>query len=157
MKILIAGVGNILRGDDGFGNAVIARLNSLSLPAHVKTSEFGIAGIRLVQELMDGYDALIIVDAMQGGGAPGTLYVIEPQLPVITDANEMIGDLHQAEPYIALTMAKALRLLPARVTIIGCEPAEYDELKIGLSPAVERAVARAVSKIEQIIADSQSC
>jgi hydrogenase maturation protease len=155
-KIFVAGVGNILRGDDGFGNEVVGRLIATSsLPPHVKIAEFGIAGISLVQELLDGYDTLIILDAMNGGGPPGTLYVIEPQLPDIEKldpfAGENVQDMHQTEPLRALILAKALKILPGKVIVIGCQPSDSDELGIGLSPPVEAAVLKAMEKVVSLI------
>ena len=78
MRTLVAGFGNVLRGDDGFGVEVIRRLRESEVPtADVELMEVGTAGIRLAQELLTPYDRLIIVDAMTRGGAPGTVYVTE--------------------------------------------------------------------------------
>jgi len=157
MKILIAGVGNVLRGDDGFGVAVaqvIARGGIV--PGEVTVFESGIAGIPLVQELMDGYDALIVVDAVERGGAPGTIYVIEPDIPApgrIDPAalHQSLADAHYADPSRVLMLAKALGVLPPKVFIIGCQPAGYDELGAELSGPVRGAVAVAVERIETLI------
>ena len=157
MRILIAGVGNVLRGDDGFGVEVAQALSrSNNLPDGVTVFEGGIAGIALVQELMDGYDALIVADAVERGGAPGTIYVIEPD---ITDPSTLapaalhasLADAHYTEPSKVLVLAKALGVLPPQVFIVGCQPAGYDELGAELSDAVRAAVQVAISRIESLI------
>ena len=152
-SVLVVGVGNLLRQDDGFGIVVAQRLEALgNLPAGVRVTETGIAGVGLVQDLMDGYDALVIVDAVSRGGAPGTLYLLEPGVPDIrgwTDEERraFLADLHQVEPSKALGLAAALGVLPPTVRILGCEPADCDEAEIGLTPAVARAADLAVERV----------
>jgi hydrogenase maturation protease len=157
MRILIAGVGNVLRGDDGFGVEVAQSLvRRGGLPEGVTVFEAGIAGIPLVQELMDGYDALIIADAVERGGAPGTVYVIEPDIadPAPLDPaalHSSLADAHYTEPAKVLTLARALGVLPSEVVLVGCQPAGYDELGAELSEAVRDAVLVAVSRIESLV------
>jgi len=157
MKILIAGVGNLLRGDDGFGVEVGRRLlTGNDLPSGVKVLEAGISGISLVQELMQGYNACIIIDAIKRNGSPGTLYLIKPEVPDLDSVGpeqhrDFLADMHFTEPSKALILAKALGVLPKKVLIIGCEPAIYDELGIGLSEPVGQAVARAVEEIAAVV------
>jgi len=152
-RVLVVGVGNLLRRDDGFGIVVAQRLEALgNLPAGVRVTETGIAGVGLVQDLMDGYDALVIVDAVSRGGAPGTLYLLEPGVPDIrgwTDEERraFLADLHQVEPSKALGLAAALGVLPPTVRILGCEPADCDEAEIGLTPAVARAADLTVERV----------
>lgn len=159
-KILIAGFGNILRGDDGFGVAVIKRLSACTdtkdLPDNVKVMEVGISGISFVQELMDVYDSLIVVDAVDRGGEPGTVYQIQPSITDLSsidmDAQRVyLGDMHYTEPSRALALAKVLGVLPSRVLIVGCQPLTTEELEIGLSPAVNKAVVKAVEQIRELI------
>ena len=144
-RVLVAGVGNVLRRDDGFGPAVAARLRDL--PAAVEVVETGIGGIALLQELMAGCDGLVLVDAVDQGAPPGTVFVIEPD---VEDA-EHVADVHLANPDRVLAMAKTLGCLPARVAIVGCQPADVDELEERLSPVVERAVAVATAKVEETV------
>ena len=144
-RILVAGVGNILRRDDGFGPVVVSRLGPL--PEGVDVVETGIGGIALVQELLAGYEGLVIVDAVDQGADPGTVFVIEPEI----GEPEHVPDIHLANPQRVLSMAKGLGILPARVVIIGCQPAEVDELGIGLSPVVERAVEVAAQRIRETV------
>jgi hydrogenase maturation protease len=143
-RVLVAGVGNVLRGDDGFGPAVIARLGDV--PPGVSTVETGIGGVALLHELMGGFDGLVLIDAVDRQAAPGTVFLVEPE---IGDAVH-VPDVHLANPDRVLSMAKTLGVLPARVVIVGCQPQGMDELGAGLSPRVERAVEIAVSKVREI-------
>ena len=147
LRTLVAGFGNELRADDGFGVAVIHRLQARGPVPGVNVIEIGTAGIRLAQELLTPYDRLVIVDAMARGGAPGTVYV------VAVDAVEAAGevDLHLAVPSRALAVAKALGALPREVFIVGCEPAEVDELTTELTPAVRAAVDTALEHIGRLL------
>ena len=144
-RILVAAVGNVLRRDDGFGAAVAARLSDL--PDGVGVVETGIGGIALLQELLGGWDGLVVVDAVDRGAEPGTVFVIEPEV----GEGEHVADIHLANPERVLTAAKALGCLPPRVRIVGCQPAEVDELDERLTPRVERAVAVAAAKVEEVV------
>jgi len=151
--VLVAGVGNVLRGDDGFGIAVVQQLAQRSdLPSTVKVVEVGIGGISLVQELLDGYDVLLIVDALDRGGAPGAIYLLEPQVPDLTQwpfeqRQDFLADMHMTTPSRALILARALGVLPPTVYLLGCQPTTCDDLVIGLSEPVERAVAPCVERL----------
>jgi hydrogenase maturation protease len=146
-RTLIAGFGNELRGDDGFGVVVVRRLQERALGCHVRLLEVGTGGLHLAQELMAGYDRVIIVDAMMRGGAPGDLYVI--QVESVEEAASI--DLHLAIPARALSVAKALGALPAETILVGCEPAEVEELRLGLTQPVERSVQIAMDRIDELI------
>ncbi|MDQ4077293.1 MAG: hydrogenase maturation protease [Chloroflexota bacterium] len=156
-RVLVAGIGNVLRGDDGFGPAVIQALQSVNgLPDGVHAVEVGIGGISLVHELMDGYDALIVVDAVDRGGALGSLYILEPEVPDVAtipalERRELAADMHQTVPGPALTMARAVGVLPPVVRIIGCQPAETEDFSTELSPSVQRAVPQAVESILTLV------
>jgi hydrogenase maturation protease len=157
MKILIAGVGNVLRGDDGFGVAVAHVLaEEYRCSDDVTVFEAGIAGIALVQELMSGYDALIVADAIDRREAPGTVYLIEPEPPDVdtigpAELHNSLVDSHYAEPSKVLLLAKALGVLPEKIFIIGCQPGGLDELGDNLSRPVKSAVRVAVKRIESLI------
>ncbi|MBA2765948.1 MAG: hydrogenase maturation protease [Actinomycetota bacterium] len=144
-RLLVAGVGNTLRGDDGFGPAVTELLGHL--PAGVDVIETGIGGIALLQELMAGCAGLILIDAVDRGAEPGTVFVLEPDVP----EGEHVPDVHLANPDRVLTMAKTIGVLPDRVRIIGCQPAEVDDLFETLSPPVQAALATAVTRIEETV------
>jgi hydrogenase maturation protease len=152
--VLIAGIGNVFLGDDGFGVAVARRLAERELPATVKVADFGIRGMDLAYELQEDYDAAVLVDAVPRGGEPGTLYVIEPEL----DAGGPVLDAHAMDPVRVLGLARTLGTLPSRVLVVGCEPAtasrpEDEELVMELSAPVEAAIGRAVELVEAVLED----
>ena len=121
-RILVAGIGNVFLGDDGFGVAVAGRLAAATLPPGVDVVDFGIRGMDLAYALRD-YDVAILVDAVPRGGAPGTLYVIEPEL----DADEAGPDAHGMDPVKVLALARGLGDPLPRVLVVGCEPAHGPE------------------------------
>lgn len=153
MRILVAGMGNALSGDDGFGVAVAHVLAARRLPPEVRVIEVGIGGIHLVQELMSGFDALIVVDAVERGAEPGTIFVLEPDVPEINSQNSqaLLADIHYTIPSRALMLAKALRVLPESVMLVGCQGELVDTLDLELTPVVKRSVGRAVERIEAMI------
>ncbi len=156
MKILVAGMGNILRGDDGFGIRVVAKLSEISeLPAGVEIYEAGIGGIALVQELMNGYDALIVVDAVEKFVEAGTLFVLKPlENQTEIEAGKLhqsMVDMHYADPSKVLLLAKALNVCPPKVFLVGCQPEYVDDATEGLRPPVERAVPHAVNQVLSLI------
>lgn len=144
-RVIVGCVGNVLRGDDGFGPAVAERLTGL--PDGARVVETGIGGIALLQEVLRGCDGLVLIDAVDRGAEPGTVFVIEPE---VLDG-EHVPDVHLANPERVLTMAKAMGALPERVLIVGCQPAEVDELGEGLSPRVARAVDIAAERVEHAV------
>ena len=143
-RVLVGCVGNVLRGDDGFGPTVAERL---SLPRGAKVVETGIGGIALLQELMAGWDGLVLVDAVDSGDAPGT---VTRTVPEVGEAVH-VPDVHLANPERVLSTAKGMGVLPGRIVIIGCQPADVDELGEGLSPPVERAVEIAAREVERTV------
>jgi hydrogenase maturation protease len=146
-RLLVACVGNVLRGDDGFGPAVAARLEG-SLPDGVELVETGIGGIALVQELLAGCEGLVLVDAVNEGASPGTVFRIEPEV----EKAAHVADVHLANPDRVLGMAKTMNALPERVVIVGCQPAAVDDLGEGLSPVVGAAVERAAEVVRETVA-----
>jgi hydrogenase maturation protease len=149
-RVLIAGMGNVLCADDGFGVAVANALMPHALASEVDVIEVGIGGMHVVQALMDGYDALIIVDAIDRGAQPGTLFVLEPHLALSEDTTVSIADLHLAVPARVLAVARGLGVLPPRVLLVGAQTATV-ELGLHMSEPVQRAVAGAVRQIVQIV------
>ena len=155
-RVLVAGMGNDLRQDDGFGIAVVRRFEVSSVPQGVRIYESGIAGIGLVQELMDGYEALIIVDATDRDTEPGTVFLLEAEVPTqeaMTEESrqEFLADTHLTVPSQALTLASALGILPQSVYILGCQPKECG-LGMELSEPVERGVTEAVERLRELTA-----
>ncbi|HTY55646.1 MAG TPA: hydrogenase maturation protease [Candidatus Binataceae bacterium] len=147
-KILVAGVGNIFLGDDGFGVDVAAHLRSQAIPAEVGVEDFGIRGVHLAYKLLEGYDLLIIVDALPLGAAPGTVCVFEPELD--SDPVELVSDAHSLNPHTVLAMAKTLGARIGRVVVVGCEPINLTE-GIGLSDPVAHAVHDAARVVRELI------
>ncbi len=153
MRILVAGVGNVLRADDAFGVEVARRMADLTLPAGVRVVETGIAGIALVQELQEGWDVLVVVDAVDYGRPPGTVMLIEPDvLDVSTlsvnDRSDLLADMHLATPERSMMLARALGVLPPTVLMVGCQIADPDAVGEGMTPAVTTAVDVAVQEIQ---------
>lgn len=147
-RILIVGVGNVLHGDDGFGVEMAWRLARQALPPGVKVMETGIGGMSIVQELMTGYDAVLVLDAYVSGGTAGEVRLLQPELPDLSmlDAHALrdyFADTHYATPVRALALLSQLGKLPPRVAFIGCEPEKHEELGIGLSVSVAAALEQA--------------
>jgi hydrogenase maturation protease len=153
MKILIACVGNIFLGDDGFGVEVAKRMACQSLPPDVSVKDFGIRGFDLAYALMDPHDLTILVDSCSRGGAPGTVYLIEPD-PVEDDSARPRLELHGMNPMSVLRMVKSLGGTPGPILIVGCEPAELgsdNDGQLGLSKPVQAAVEEAIALIESLV------
>lgn len=150
-RTLVAGFGNELRGDDGFGVLVIRRLEQETLPDDVQLLEVGTGGLRLAQELLTPYDHLIVIDAVTRGGLPGTLYTLE-----VTDVEASGGvDMHAAVPDRALAVAKALNALPRRVHLVGCEAGEVDELLAEPSAPVQQAIEQAALQVRRLVVEER--
>lgn len=153
--VLVAGIGNVFLADDGFGVEVARRLAQRELPAGVKVADFGIRGMDLAYELQEDYDAAILIDAVPRGQAPGTLYVIEPDL---VNA-EPVLDAHSMDPVRVLGLARTLGSLPPRVLVLGCEPGtgmsleDDEELVMELSAPVTAAIEKAVELAESLLED----
>ncbi len=153
MRVLIAGVGSVLRQDDGFGPAVLEQLKSVAADRPgVVLFEAGTSGMDLVAQLVDGYDAAIIIDAMDSGASAGTVTVFEPDLSALSarSSPEAI-DPHHAGPYEVLRMAAALNALPSRVWVVGCQPLSCAEFAMELSAPVRDAVPVAVARVELLL------
>jgi len=153
--ILVAGIGNIFLGDDAFGVEVARRLAGRKLPECVRVTDFGIRGFDLAYALQDGYETTILVDACPHGEAPGTLYVIEPDLKVLDDpeAPQAVVEAHAMNPMNVLRMARAMNIEVRNVLLVGCEPETLggEEGHMGLSAPVEAALDKAVQLVESVI------
>src|SRR5438128_11181411 len=121
-RVLVAGIGNIFLGDDGFGVEVARRLRDEQLPVGVDVADFGIRAVHLAYELADGrYDAVILVDAVPRGEAPGTLYVIEPD-EGIAAADVEAADAHSLTPVAVLGWLQRIGAKSGTITIVGGDP-----------------------------------
>ncbi|HVP64077.1 MAG TPA: hydrogenase maturation protease [candidate division Zixibacteria bacterium] len=153
-RILVAGIGNIFLGDDGFGVEVVNRLATHTLPDCVRVVDFGIRSYDLAYALMEAWDLVILVDALPGGGKPGTIYTVEPDLPERSAQGVFEIDAHMMNPESVLRMASALGGKLSRTLVVGCEPATVEcdeESGFGLSEAVQAAVDEAVRVVEEIV------
>jgi hydrogenase maturation protease len=153
-RILVAGIGNVFLGDDGFGVALAGRLARSTLPAGVEVVDFGIRGMDLAYALGEGYDAAVLLDALPRGRAPGTLYVIEPEL----DPSAVALDTHGMDPVKVLVLARTLGDLPPLILVVGCEPltrmSEDDEVIVAeLSEPVRAALDEAERLVESLLED----
>jgi len=148
-RILIAGVGNTWLRDDGFGGEVARRLQRLDLPEDVAVMDAGTGGLALAYEVMRGYEALVIIDASRQGGEPGTLYLIEPNEDSVEGSIEDGDSInpHGMDPKTVLRFVKSAGAWPARVIVIACEPAETEDIGLGLTSEVGEAVERAVELV----------
>ena len=149
-------MGNLLRGDDGFGVAVADALEDRDLPPAIEVVEVGISGVSMAQELLDEYDALVLVDAMERGEEPGTLYVERAEVPDLDgyskrEIGSFAADMHQTDPSKVLVLGEALGVLPEPTVLVGCEPSETDDLEDRLSDPVRAAVPRAVEHVELVV------
>ena len=154
--ILIAGIGNIFLGDDAFGVEVARSLSRRTLPAEVLVKDFGIRGFDLAYTLLDPWHTVILVDALPRKEAPGTLFVLEPDLIGLGDPGAVGMDLnpHGMDPMRVLNLAAALGPVAARILVVGCEPRDFgDELegRMGLSPQVQAVIEEASNMIEELI------
>jgi hydrogenase maturation protease len=156
-KILIAGIGNIFLGDDGFGVEVASRLAKRAFPPGVRVADFGIRGFDLAYALMEGYETTILVDAYSGDGAgePGTILVIEPELQQINSPGTQaaIIEPHAMNPLNVLRMAASIGGELKRVLLVGCVPATLgpEEGQMGLSEPVSAALDEAAKLVDSLV------
>jgi len=153
-RVLVAGVGNIFLGDDGFGVEVAKRLAREAFPPGVEVADYGIRGVHLAYELLRGYDTLILVDAAPRGEAPGTVFVLEPDFEhaetLERGASGFVLDAHGMDPEMVLSILADLGGRRPRVRIVGCEPAVVEE-RMGLSAPVAGAVEEAARVVRELV------
>jgi hydrogenase maturation protease len=153
-RILVAGIGNIFLGDDGFGCEVARRLAERELPENVEIRDFGIRGMDLAYALMDPYEVVVFVDAVPRGEEPGTIYLIEAEVP---DEGEVALDTHGMDPVSVIRLARVLGAEVPSTLVVGCEPKlvlsgeDYDDMLMELSEPVQGAVGEAVKLVESVV------
>ena len=153
-RVLIAGIGNIFLGDDGFGVEVVKRLAAHEFPAGVRVVDFGIRGLDLAYALQDGYETTILVDAHPHGQAPGTVSLVEPDLSKLDEPQQQsVVEAHGMDPLNVLRMASAMNGGLKKILLVGCEPASFggEEGRMGLSESVEAAVDEAVKMVQSVV------
>ena len=149
MTVLVAGLGNMFCSDDAFGVAVVAELSQHSLPDSVEVRDFGIRGIHLAYQLLEPYDLVVLVDTVERGGPPGTVYLIEAE-PGAEPGPEVSMDAHDLGPDAVLSLVPRLGGTVGPVVVVGCEPAAVDA-GIGLSAAVQDAVGTAAQLVVDLV------
>jgi hydrogenase maturation protease len=157
-RILVAGIGNSWLSDDGFGGEVVKRLETRELPEGAVVLDFGTGGLDLAYEVMRGYDALVLVDVSRQGGEPGTLYVMEASEEEVEAGIEdgQVINPHAMDPQTVLRFVKTIGAWPGKVVVIACEPARVEEMGLGLSDEVARAVDGAVDLVARTIEELQA-
>lgn len=156
MRAIVACFGNVLRGDDGVGSAVASALMAEPLPAGVEVLDVGIGGIHLVQRLLEGVDALLVVDAVDLGRPPGTVVVQRPDVADVTTLpvsrrRDELADMHLATPDRALMVARGLGVLPDRTLIVGLQTTDTEEPRRGLSEVARGAVPVVVAEVRRLL------
>ncbi|MBB5152578.1 hydrogenase maturation protease [Saccharopolyspora phatthalungensis] len=149
-RVLIAGIGNVFLGDDGFGVEVARRLADVELPPWAQVADYGISGVHLAFDLLGGYDTTILVDATPRGEEPGTISVLELRDGDRIGTTGAAFDGHGMQPDAVLALLDTLGGDAGRVLIVGCEPADLGH-RIGLSDPVRRAVDPAVRKVIDLL------
>jgi hydrogenase maturation protease len=157
--MLIAGVGNIFLGDDGFGAEVARRLAETVLPDWVQVADYGISGMHLAYDLADGYETAILIDAAPRGDQPGTVTVLDVaaerrQDPAAGDGAAGVSrmfDAHGMQPDVVLGVLDMLGAGQARILLVGCEPASV-AYGMELSEPVSGAVDEAVRVVQDLVA-----
>ncbi|GHO97340.1 peptidase M52 [Reticulibacter mediterranei] len=154
-RTLIACVGNIFLGDDGFGVEVAQRLlrREQKYPQGIDVIDFGIRGIELAYSLLEGYETLVLVDTVSRGEPPGTVFLIEPDLSATSSDDSFALDAHSLDPVKVFAFARTLGVPPIHTLLVGCEPASIDEMQMGLSEPVQTAVGEAIKMIDALVAD----
>jgi hydrogenase maturation protease len=156
-RVLVAGVGNIFLGDDGFGVEVVRRLAGRELPEGVEVVDFGIRGMDLAYALQDDYELVIFIDATQRGEKPGTVYLIEAE---IEEDGEVSLDTHGMDPVKVIKLSRVLGAKPTRTLVVGCEPQvivsgeDYENMLMELSEPVYAAVGEAVKLVESLVTEA---
>ncbi len=152
-RTLVAGVGNVFLRDDAFGVEVIRLLAEQQQPDGVEIRDFGIRGVHLVYELLNGCDLFVLVDAAARGEAPGTVSVLEVELPEVDKMDRPVMDAHSLNPDAIFALLASLGGRPGRSLVVACEPAEIDA-GMGLSDPVREALPHAVRTVQDILADA---
>ncbi len=150
--VLVAGIGNIFQTDDAFGVEVANRLSTRALPAGVRVEDFGIRGLHLAYELLNGYDGLVLIDAVPMGEPAGTLAIIEPEVEPSGRRDAPVVDAHTMSPDAVLASLAGLGGSVEKIFIVGCQPANLQE-GMGLTAPVAAAVDAAVDMCLALVSD----
>jgi hydrogenase maturation protease len=155
-QVLIACIGNLFLGDDGFGVEAARALAAAGLPSEAVLVDYGIRGLDLAYALLEPWRAVILVDAVARGGQPGSLYLLEPNTE--PDATAELNP-HAVAPAQVLALARSLGEIRAPITIVGCEPRDFGEElegRMGLSSPVAAALPQCVAAVQHLISEMTS-
>jgi hydrogenase maturation protease len=155
LKILVAGVGNLLKCDDGLGPQVIERLKEVQLPCNVDLLDLGTSGMDILHYCAN-YDKVIFVDAIRLGKPHGTVYRIRPREVQVTDdelRNVIYMSMHEIDLERVISLGKKLGKMPEDLVIIGCEPKEISVVKMGLTEEVSSNIPNIMRLILEEIED----
>lgn len=150
--ILVACIGNMFLGDDGFGSEVALALSRAQLPGEVQVVDYGIRGLDLTYALLAPWSAVVLVDTVSRGGTPGTLYLLQPD-DSESDGAPVGVDPHALDPTAVIRTARTLGEVSAEIYIVGCEPLDFgDDMagRMGLSDAVQAAVPAAAAMVAHL-------
>jgi hydrogenase maturation protease len=148
-RILVAGVGNLFLGDDGFGPEVVRRMVERGLPEGVRAVDYGIRGMHLAYDLLDPPEVLILVDAVPYGSAAGEVSVFEVREGDLGDGE---FDAHGMDPVAVLASVRKLGGTLPRTYVVGVRPADLAE-GIGLSADVQAAMPETLDTLADLLAE----
>jgi len=160
-RILVAGIGNIFLGDDGFGSEVVRNAEIAQDDPSVRVIDYGIRGMHLAYDLLEEWDTLVLVDAVPSRGSPGTLHVFQadcqedPAADLESGSAAPAVDGHSMDPAAVFASLRALGGSPPYTVVVGCEAGSVEE-GIGLTEPVAKAVPRAARAVEEIVAALQT-
>lgn len=149
-RILVGGIGNVFHGDDGFGVEVVRALEERTLPRDVQVTDFGIRSYDLAFAILDGYEAVVLLDAAARGKPPGSIFLLDAEVDDVPAFSP--GNGHSMNPQAALGLVQAMGGYEGPVFVIGCEPATLESAGMRLSAPVKAAVAEAADLVERLIA-----
>ena len=149
-RTLVAGVGNVFLRDDAFGCEVVRLLATHPVPDGVQVRDFGIRGVHLAYDLLDGCDLFVLVDAAPRGEPPGTVTVLEVEVPEPDPMAGPVMDAHSLTPDAIFALLASLGGRPGRSLVVACEPADVSA-GMGLSDPVSQALPHAVRTVEEIL------
>jgi hydrogenase maturation protease len=158
-RTLVAGVGNVFQRDDAFGVEVVRLLAERPVSPGVQIRDFGIRGVHLAYDLLDGCDLFVLIDVAARGAEPGTVTVLEVEPPAAPGGGDPwatpVIDAHSLAPDAIFTLLASLGGRPGRSLVVACEPADTGA-GMGLSEPVQAALPHAVRAVEDILRDHRT-
>jgi len=151
VKVLVIGIGNLLRSDDGVGLHIIDALEKMNLADNVDLME-GLSGLDIL-DAIKGYDRIIIVDAIQTGGEPGTVCVLSPK-----DFKDK-QTVHSFSTHLNMDFPTILELgeklfpekIPADIIFLAVEAEDVITISDRCTPKVEKAMPEVIGLIKGLL------